>query len=80
MKRVRTLRRSSPKWDVFINLSPKRSGNPKKKEVVRGYKPEALEIQENKVLYINIINAHMNSWRLRKHTQGLHRYVPGGVL
>jgi hypothetical protein len=36
--------------------------------------------QENKALYINSINAHLNSQRLRQHAQGLHRSALDGVL
>ena len=35
--------------------------------------------QENKAFWINMINVHMNLWRLRQHTQELHGTAPSGV-
>ena len=74
VQRARDLRALSPKWDVSVKTFPseltERCGKGGRKSL-RARQDKGH--QGNKVLYINSVNARLDSQRLEQHAQDLHR-------
>ena len=70
----------SPKLEVSIISLPSELREPYRRGVKSVRSGGVRAHQEDKELSVNMIDAHMNSQRLREHAKGMHGSAPVGVL